>query len=385
VSIYLPTHRHHPDNQQDPIRFRNLLDRVRASLQRLSAPPSDLLSPFEALGTDADFWTHTADGLAVFGAPGLFQTVRVQRALPERAIVADSFHVAPLLRILQAAERFQLLALSRGAVRLFEGHRDMLDEIALPDDVPRSLDDTLGAEPPEPQGQAHSYGTGPAAPGAGARRGAGGAKRGGMRHGHGSKKDVIAQQTERFFRAVDRAVLEHHSKPAGLPLVLAALPEHQGPFRALSRNPRLLDRGIEADVLALSADALRERVWPVIDPLLQQRLSALRERYFAARAAERADDDLPAIARASAAGRVEVLLIEADRRWPGRLDAATGAIADGDPDHPRVDDVLDDLAELVLRRGGEVIVMPAQRMPSATGVAAIHRYGGATTPEVPPS
>ena len=26
ISLYQPTHRHHPNNKQDPIRFRNLVD-----------------------------------------------------------------------------------------------------------------------------------------------------------------------------------------------------------------------------------------------------------------------------------------------------------------------------------------------------------------------
>jgi hypothetical protein len=32
-----------------------------------------LLEPFEELGRDRDFWDHTLDGIAVLGAPGLFQ------------------------------------------------------------------------------------------------------------------------------------------------------------------------------------------------------------------------------------------------------------------------------------------------------------------------
>ena len=37
-------------------------------------------------------------------------------------------------------------------------------------------------------------------------------------------------------------------------------------------------------------------------------------------------------------------------------------------------DVLDDLAEAALRTGGEVIVLPPDRMPSKSGAAAIFRY-----------
>jgi hypothetical protein len=43
-----------------------------------------------------------------------------------------------------------------------------------------------------------------------------------MHHGHGGKKDEADIDAERFFRAIDRAVLEHHSRPSGLPLMLAA-------------------------------------------------------------------------------------------------------------------------------------------------------------------
>ncbi|MGB7988737.1 MAG: hypothetical protein WCF44_05040, partial [Candidatus Methylophosphatis roskildensis] len=34
--------------------------------------------------------------------------------------------------------------------------------------------------------------------------------------------------------------------------------------------------------------------------------------------------------------------------------------------HPDVDDVLDDLGEIVLRKGAEVIIVPAERMPTNT-------------------
>ena len=34
LSLYQPTHRHHPDNQQDPIRFRNLVKSMEQSLRQ---------------------------------------------------------------------------------------------------------------------------------------------------------------------------------------------------------------------------------------------------------------------------------------------------------------------------------------------------------------
>lgn len=43
-------------------------------------------------------------------------------------------------------------------------------------------------------------------------------------------------------------------------------------------------------------------------------------------------------------------------------------------DDADVDDVLDDLGELVLKMKGHVVVVPAERMPTDTGVAATYRF-----------
>ena len=376
VSIYMPTHRQHPGNQQDPIRFRNLVKQAAESLQhdRSKDQIASALVKFRALGDNTEFWNHTADGLAVFGASDFFRVVHLQRSSPELAIVANSFHVKPLLRIVQSADRFQVLCVNRRDVRLFEGSRDALREIDLAEGVPRTATDVLGDELPEPSSQAHSYGTGPAASGGGASRDARGAKTGGMRHGHGSKSDVIDQQTERFFRAVDRAVIEHHSKPSDLPLILAALPEFHAPFRSVSHNAKLIASGISVNPEALSIDELRTRAWGVMEPVYLERLAGLAERFNTARASQLGGDRLPQVAEAAAAGRVEIVLLEAQRRVPGRLDPTTGAAQADLLAHPAVDDMLDDLAELVLRNGGEVVIAPAERMPTTTGVAAIYRY-----------
>ena len=108
LSLYQPTHRHHPENQEDPIRFRNLVKELDQSLQKKYSTEEirALLEPFEELSRDHEFWKHTTDGLAVFGAPGLFQVFGLQRTTSELAVVADSFHTKPLLRCLQSVDRF---------------------------------------------------------------------------------------------------------------------------------------------------------------------------------------------------------------------------------------------------------------------------------------
>jgi hypothetical protein len=47
-SLYMPTHRTHPENQQDPIRFKNLVRQMEESLlQKYSAAEvKEYLEPF---------------------------------------------------------------------------------------------------------------------------------------------------------------------------------------------------------------------------------------------------------------------------------------------------------------------------------------------------
>lgn len=361
VSLYQPTHRHHPDNAQDPIRFRNLVRSLGESLRRKYSEHDvdELLRPFSALADDADFWNHTLDGLAVLAAPGLFRVYRLQRRVPELAVAADSFHVKPLRRILQSADRFQILGVTRDEIRLFEGNRDVVDEIEPAEGVPRTLTEALGDEVTAPHLTVASYG-GPQAPG--------------MRHGHGARKDEQDVDAERFFRAVDRAVLEHHSRPTGLPLLLAGLPEHQGVFRKVARNPFLVVEGIDSGLDALSHDALRERAWRILEPQYLARLSGLVDEFNERSTKGLGSGNLDEVAEAAQAGRVATLLVDADREIAGRLDSETGRVVRDELANPDVDDVLDDLGTLVAQHGGEWIIVPRDRMPTDTGVAAIYRF-----------
>lgn len=361
ISVYQPTHRYAPDNLQDPIRFRNLLKTVEEAL-RQAYPKSEakaLLEPFQALAADAQFWSHTLDGLAVLGAPGIFRAYRLRRPVPEFVAVTESFHLKPLIRALQSADRYQILALNRQRIRLFEGNRYALDELKPAPGVPLTITDALGEELTEPYSTVAS-GKGPAGPG--------------VHHGQGSKKDEQEIDTERFFRAVDRAILEHHSRPSGLPLLLAALTEYHTLFRGISQNPFLSAEGLDFNPDALTIDQLRERAWPVAEGHYLARLARLVEDFGAARPNGLAADDLAQIAKAGTEGRIAALLIEADRQIPGLVKLADGEIELAASQQPNVDDVLDDLGELVLRRGGQVVIVPADKMPTHTGAAAIYRY-----------
>lgn len=363
LSLYQPTHRNHPDNQQDLLRFRQGIESLEGSLRKKysTEETQTLIAPFRTLATDADFWNHTLDGLAVFGGAGLFRVYMLPRPVAELTVVADSFHTKPLRRFLQSDSRYQVLGLSRQAIRLFEGDSDSLMEIELAPGVPHTIDEALGKERTEPHLSVSSYG------------GVGGTSSP-MHHGHGGKKDEIDKDAERFFRVVDRAIIEHYSKSSGLPLILAALPEHHHLFRKISHNSRLLETGIDVSPDAMSLEQLRQKAWQTMEPqYLAQQVQWAGE-FDSARAKGLGSDNLTEVAKAAAEGRVSRLLIEAERQIPARFESGSGTISHTDLNNPQIDDLLDDLGELVEKKGGQVYVLPLDRMPCTTGLAAIYRH-----------
>lgn len=363
ISLYQPTHRQHPDNAQDTIRFRNLLKQLESTLgQQYDAEQvRETLKPFEQLGRDRNFWDHRTDGLAIFCSPEFFEIVELQRPVQELLVVADSFHTKPLVRILQSADRYQVLCLSRHDARLYEGNRDALAEVELID-VTASISDVLTDQRSPATQTVGSYGK---------RSGEGGTA---VYHAHGPRQDANDADALKFFLAVDQGIAEHYSRPSGLPLILVALADTQAEFRRNSNNPYLLAEGITAGPESLEVDELRERAWRTIEPTYLERLANMTEKFGAARSREAGSGDLSDVAKAAVANKVATLMLEADRVVPGVLDRNTGAIRTADPATSHVDDMLDDLAELVIAKGGEVIIVPKERMPTDSGLAAIYRF-----------
>lgn len=364
ISLYMPAHQSHPENLQDPIVFKKLLKQLELSLsqQHSANDVIQFLAPFGSVLNDNTFWNHTAPGIAVFSAEGIFKVIGLHTPVEEFVVAANSFHTKPLRQFLQTADRYQLLGLSLNSIQMFEGNRHSLAEIALPEEMPATLTAALGKEVTEKHSTVASYG---------------GVGNGSvdMHHGDGGIKDQRDNDTEKFFRFISKEIFERFSKPSGLPLILAALPEHHSLFREVNKNPFLLKEGIPKNPAHLPATDLATMAWEVMEPVYLQKTKNLAEEFARAKANNLGSDDLETVAAATAAGKVATLLVEARRIIPGKItDSITGSIEHGSIKNPETDDLLDDLANAATKMGSDVLVIPPHDMPSQTGLAAIFRY-----------
>jgi Bacterial archaeo-eukaryotic release factor family 3 len=368
VSLYLATDRSYPAEQQGPIRYKNAITAAEEMLRQQypGHQVNDLLDRFRALIDDQYFWSHRLDGLAIFGARDLFEVFDLQRQPREATVVADSFHVKPLLRYTQSADRFQVLCLQRTKCWMLAGNRYALDDIDLRG-VPATVTEALGGEVVEGQVAVGAYG-----PGTGGTHHAPGKPT--VPHGHAAEGSDQDRDTRRFFQAVDKYVWELHSRPSGLPLVLATLPQYQTLFREHSQNLHLVRDGIIGDPGGMGRSELVQAAWKAVEPHYLDRLNKFTNDFELARSRGQGSDDLNDVAAAACGGRVGILLIDADKSVPGRLDRGTGRWQPSDAKSPGVDDVLDDLGEVVLKMKGDVVIVPPDQMPTRTGAAAVYRY-----------
>ncbi len=361
ISLYQPTHRHFPKNKQDLIVFKNLIREIESSLKQNNKPTfiDSIMEPFYKLEEDSEFWNNTLDGIAILAHQNKCVIYNLHCPVKEFAVVSNSFHIKPLIKAFQSIERYQLLGLSHNSFSLYQGNRYGFSEIEIDSDVPRTLGAVLGKQKTNPLLSQGSFG---------------GTGRPAVYRGQGDKKDEDDKDTEKYFRYVDNYVSVNYSKVSKLPLILVSLKEYHTQFKKLSNNPYLIEEGVDCSYDSLEPEQLQSKVLEVIKSLNQKKTEMIIEAYKKAEAESMGSSDLQQVAKAAYEGRVETVLLEENRIISGNIDCNTGKIKSGDINDPAIGDILDGLAELVLKKSGTVILVSKDEMPSPTGVAAIYRY-----------
>ena len=357
ISIYVDTHIKKPDRLENPIRFKNLVKEAQASLKDKEFKGfKDLFSLFKEMEEDALFWEGATESMAILGDEEECIVYKLPVNVKSLAIVSDSFYIKPLLRSFQSNGHYHVLGLNRDNFVLFEADRYGITEIPV-DARDATMEGVLGTEKTAPHLSVASIGGDQS-----------------MYHGHGGAKDERKVDQEKFFRHVDTFVLEQYSKKQKIPLILVSPDEHQGDFRKLSKNNYLIDEGIKIDGDALDKKNLYEKVQDVIQELFKKELKDRMATFSEAHAKDLGSDDVVQIGRAIAEGKVASLYLEENTVHPGRFDPQLGTVVQGEIADPRVGDVYDDMAEVVLSRGGEVLILEKDEMPTERDLAAVYRY-----------
>jgi hypothetical protein len=299
--------------------------RVEEAARALAPFARERRSPMPFEKTRVVFWSHE-EGPTGFGLP-----------LPceEQVRVAESPVLRPMLRAARGPERYRVLVLTANRVRLYQGDQIGLERMQAKE-LPPSLQDALGDQLTERSLQFHSAGPRGRRP---TYHGQGGAARG---------REIDLQ---RFYHRVARA-LEVILADDPVPLVLAADAEHRtGLESALHRDVGLLAKGLRGNPEHRTTASLHQACWPIVMDSLPDPREEL-ERVGAS--GSELIDRLSTVVSQTVMGRVRRLWVPERGTIPACIDEGTGRAAVGWGD----DDLVESLATHVIRRGGEVLVVP---------------------------
>ena len=362
ISIFMPAFRTGVESQQNQIRFKNLLRSAEEKLLAGGLRPQEiktLLEPAQALPGNVLFWRRQSDGLALFISADLFRCYCLPEAFAELIVVADRFHVKPLLPLLGGDNRFYLLALSQKEVRLLEGTGKNIREIEL-ESVPGSLAEALQYDE---LGKQIRFRAGAA----------GGGDHSTMVSGHGAELDDAKDNLLKYFRLIDRG-LHDLLRDERAPLVLAGVDYLFPIYREANTYPRLIEEGIPGNPQGISAETLYQAALKIVNPYFQKAGHDAVAQYRQSLGTGLASADSREIVPAAHHGRVGLLLIASGSQQWGTYDWGSGAVQRHEAAGTASEDLLEIAAIQTFLNGGTVFTLSPEKMPDKSDLAAVFRY-----------
>lgn len=375
ISLYFPTHERGREIQQDPIRLKNAVAQAAAELERAGWRGSDIdrvMAEARARTEYSDFWLHQGQALAVLiDGDGATQFIRLPEETDEIVVVADRYHLRPLIRMFGSRGRGYLLAVTREMVALNEVTRRGMTRIEV-EGMPENIEAVRSLTDFQDDVGFHVNSRGSVSTSQGGAEGAP------QFHGLGpSPEDHDEVELVEFLRRVARAVDDHlDGHGSGAPLVLAAEPRTFGHLRPLMKKYRwMLDKGLQLNPAAFGEEELRERAWEMLSHELDEDREAAMERLQAQIGSDGGiQRDIAALAKAAVEGRLHSVFLEPRaHRW-GHYDSDRHDVDFAEEPGPGKEDLIDFIAVRTLRQGGAVYPLEPTEADRLGPVAGVLRF-----------
>lgn len=281
VSILLPTHRTSPDNKQDPIRVKNLVDEAT---QRLSEEFSNrelapLLKHLDAL-VDAIDYRYTLDGLVLYVSHDFAKSYLLPFPIPERIVIDQTFATRDLVYGLHRAQRYWVLLLSQASTRLLAGTGETLEEVN---------DENFPMEMAGPGGTT-------ALP-------------------YHSDTSYVDDRQRRFFQQVDRAFALYDQGEL-LPLVVGGAYRQADFFQEVSEHNQAIVGTVNGNFDKATIPEVLPQVWPIVQAARKAQQEDALQALDSAVDTQRVASTIGEAWRFAHEGRGRLLLVEKNYSHP---------------------------------------------------------------------
>ena len=357
VSIILPIDRRHPDDRRVHLELKSLIALAREQLKAIGTSGiDDLLEPTETVLERTVIAEHSG-GLALFFAPDFAAEFAIDVSVQALATTGSQFTIGPLLSSVEGGATCYVLTVGAENVALLRLDRTRWSVCKVPD-LPASVDEALWYERVERMSSSHSGGP------------VGAAGMSIIGHGSGAQDEDRKERLARFFQKVDGAVLRFLHSDRETPLVVAGTAATVARYQHITRHHRVVAAAVGSPE-ELTTSELHQRVEELIGPVLAKRDDVLFERLTERLGTGLASTDLNELIGATAQGRVGDLLVASTTpRWGQPTQPAEYL----EQWEPGATDFVNDIISEAWRHGARMHLVPPERLPEGSPVAALYRY-----------
>jgi len=341
VTISMNTHRTHPENAQDIITLKNLLneakDRVISEFGK--RPVSDLLEKIDALESDINADYHL-DSLHIFLSNSTNEVIKSAWPVESDTVqIGEKFSIKPLIKAMNRSEEYLILLLSQSGVNLFLALNDGILEEIKNDDFPFSKN-------PHYLTQNNDL----------------------------SDSKKVDNMVREYLNTVDKALVRVHNE-TNLQCVVICTEDNYSRLMQVADNPSMYHGYVAINYNDTANHTIAAAAWKLIAASqLQNRKNAIEEMQEAVGQGN-VITDLSDIFRAVKEGRGDLLIMQADYQQAVKMTGENSFDYVDDATQPDViDDITSEIAWEVISKKGRAIFLSGDEANALGDIALKVRY-----------
>lgn len=341
VTVILNTHRTMPDNQKDPLVLKNL---IKEAEQRLLANQSKkdaqkLVNRLAELETKIDH-SHNLESLILFVNEDISEYIRLPISVVDRVVIDNTFATRDIVRGLHLDSGYYVLVLSQQKVRLIEAFNDkVVAEITNPFPIENN----------------QFYSTNKAELSNASRQ-----------------TNLVAE----FFNRVDKEV-NRIRKDNPLPVLICTEESNYHEYLKIAdQKQSFYNTFLNKNRVDEKAHTIVEEAWKIVTEYNVNNNNARKVELQKAVSNGRFLSDVNDIWKAIHEGRVQTLFVEQGLFQPAIIEEGSVTLVSTDIKSQKevIDDIYDEMIELNMDYGGDVVFLPKGELKDFDGFGATTRY-----------
>jgi len=337
VSIFVATHRTAPDSEKDPIALKNLIAETERRLQNEfgKSVANELTSKLNELATSYNFQS-SLDSLALFVSDSVAEYIRLPIAAEPRVIIDGTFATRDIYRAMHSQKAYFILTLHKESAQLYDAFGNRIS-MEVRNELFPFLNDL-----PIPGEEEKSEAT---------------------------REDSRVRE---FVNRVDKRIQSFLNEQAGR-LVVIATDRLQAFLREVTDNKNVFI-GFTTPAQSEDTHKVAHKAWAVVEEWLATERERAVEELEDAVNDNRFASDLNDIWRAINEGRGDILVVEKGYFQPASLRDGQISLEEPDDAAGLIDDVVDEIIELCMEKGGSVVFVDNGELPTFDRIGLITRY-----------